>query len=459
MEAINRENELLQQIDSLKEQIDEYKELIESIKTGGIDALAIKKNGVPNILALESNDFVYRVLIENFAESALNVNESGLIIYANAAFEKLLGTNNSSIIGSQIESLIDDDFLGKFQMLFKESFSGISKGELQLDYKGSIIPVYMSFSSLFPRFKGIGIIITDLTYKKEQGVLLNDAQQELAFRKVEKAQVEIENLKNAKTLLEEQTHSIEEKNLALVNANVELTSFTYIASHDLKEPLRKIRLFINRIHERNQEIFTADTQEDFNRISSAADRMQALIDALLNYSQVNNTQFKLESVDLNSIVDEVRNNLQEIIADKKALIHVGDLPTLNIITIQFIQLFTNLISNAIKYSRSEVSPVISIDAKIIASRDILTESSLPEGSYWHISFKDNGIGFDQKYERKIFELFQRLHDKEDYPGTGIGLAICNKVVQNHKGIMTANGDQDMGSTFNIYLPIIKPANA
>ncbi|MCW3077686.1 MAG: sensor signal transduction histidine kinase, phytochrome A-like protein [Bacteroidetes bacterium] len=459
MEAINRENELLEQIESLKEEIEDYKELIESIKNGGIDAIAIKKNGVPNILALESNDFVYRVLIENFAESALNVNESGLIIYANAAFETLLGTHNSSIIGAKIESLIDEDSVEYFKTLFQESFSGISKGELQLNYKGKKIPVYMSFSSLYPRFKGIGIIITDLTQKKEQDILLNDAKQELAFRKVEKAQAEIEHLRNAKTLLEEHSHSIEEKNQALINANVELTSFTYIASHDLKEPLRKIRLFINRIHERNQELFTPETKEDFSRISSAADRMQALIDALLNYSQVNNTQFKMESIDLNSIVDEVRNNLQEIIADKLAVINVGDLPTLNIIPIQFTQLFTNLISNAIKYSRSDVSPVISIDAKIISSRDIFTEVSLPEGSYWQISFKDNGIGFEQKYEHKIFELFQRLHDKEDYPGTGIGLAICNKVVQNHKGIMTASGDTNTGATFNIYLPILKPANA
>lgn len=453
MEAVKTESELLKEIAALKDQVEEYKDLVESIKTGAIDALAINKNGQPNIFSLESNDFIYRVLVENFAESALNVTETGMIIYANGAFETLLNANNSSIIGTQIESFIHPEFLPAFNSLFKAAFSGVSKGESVLAFNNRQIPVYMSFSSLYPRFQGIGIIITDLSEKKKHEVDIAEYKEILFSNEEEKIQYEMEHLRNAKDILEEHTKKIEEKNVELLHANIELTSFTYIASHDLKEPLRKIKLFLNRIIEREDEVLSESTKDDFDRVITAAGRMQDLIEALLSYSQVNDSKFEFIKTDLDTILSEVKNNLQEIIEEKNVVIESSDLPVLNIVPVQFTQLFTNLISNSIKYTGADVRPKIFINAQIISAAEIVSETLLPKEKYWQISFKDNGIGFESQYQDKIFELFQRLHTNDEYKGTGIGLAICKKAVLNHKGIMTATSVPGEGSVFNIYIPV------
>jgi PAS domain S-box-containing protein len=448
-----KESILLQENQALKEQLEEYKELIESIRNGQVDALAIRKNGQPNILTLESNDFIYRVLVENLAESALNVTETGLILYANAAFENLLGASNASIIGADLESLIDPILRDDFKRMFQSAFSGVSKGETILSYKGKRIPVYVSFSSLFPRFSGIGIIITDLSEKKNQEKILTSYKDRLSVKEEELILAEVFHLRQATEKLEEHAKNIEAKNNELISTNIELSSFTYIASHDLKEPLRKIRMLSGRILEKQGKEFSPEVLRHFNSITSAIGYMQNLIDGLLSYSSINNNQLKLVDTDLNEIIEEVKNNLEVIIMERGVSIETRDLPVLKIINIPFIQLFTNLISNAIKYSRKDVPAEIIIEASVALRENIEFDAPLLSDSYWAITVKDNGIGFEQKYQHKIFELFQRLHDKDTFTGTGIGLAICNKIVQNHNGFITAFGEPGVGATFTVYLPI------
>jgi len=447
------ESTLMQENRALKEQLEEYKELIESIRTGQVDALAISKNGQPNILTLESTDFIYRVLVESMAESALNITETGLILYANSAFENLLGASNSAIIGTGLESLIDPLFRDSFRKLFSAAFSGTSKGETILLYEGRRVPVYVSFSSLFPRFSGIGIIITDLSEKKNQEKILTSYKDKLYDKEEELILAEVFHLRQAKEKLEEHAKNIEAKNKELVSTNIELSSFTYIASHDLKEPLRKIRMLSEYILKKQGKDFSPEVLRHFESITSAIGYMQELIAGLLSYSSINNNQSKLMDINLNEIIKEVKSNLEAMIAERGVKIESGELPVLKIISIPFIQLFSNLISNAVKYSREDVPPVISINAKRIQSDDIETEILLSARSYWAITVQDNGIGFEQKYQHKIFELFQRLHEKDVFSGTGIGLAICNKIVQNHNGFITAFGEPGVGATFTVYLPI------
>jgi PAS domain S-box-containing protein len=179
MENTLRDTDLLRQNMLLREELEEYKELIEAIRSGSVDALAINKEGKHNIFTLESTDYIYRVLVENFGESALNITENGLIVYANNAFENLLGCSGSSITGTDLKALIDDKDKCEFQKMFSAAFSGASRGELNLLYKGKSIPVYASMSSLYPRFQGIGVILTDLSRAKKTENITRELEQRI----------------------------------------------------------------------------------------------------------------------------------------------------------------------------------------------------------------------------------------------------------------------------------------
>ena len=243
------------------------------------------------------------------------------------------------------------------------------------------------------------------------------------------------------------------KNLELERNNAELGSFTYIASHDLQEPLRKIQSFSKLILAKKEDANLSETGKDyFTRIIAAAARMQNLIQALLSYSNANNSEIKFIRTDLNSVVEEVKNNLAEMLEEKNVTIETNNLPVLNVVQIQFLQLFSNIIHNAVKYGRKDVPPHIIITASVLSEEEMKTDHPGQKGKFWKISIADNGIGFEQQYEHKIFELFQRLHGRTAYEGTGIGLAICKKIMHHHNGIISAKGESGTGAVFCLYLP-------
>ena len=242
------------------------------------------------------------------------------------------------------------------------------------------------------------------------------------------------------------------KNEELERQNKELASFSYVASHDLQEPLRKIRTFSSRILAKQHDVFSDESKYYFSRITGAAERMQNLIEALLSYSRANTPEKDFANTDLNAILADIKSILQDVIEEKNVVIESDHLPTLKVVHLQFQQLFLNLISNGIKYSRDGVQPRIKISAELLHSHEIDYNDVLPNTRYWKISVADNGIGFEQQYEDKIFELFQRLHGKQEFEGTGIGLSICKKIVQNHNGFMKAHGVPDVGATFTLYIP-------
>lgn len=197
----------------------------------------------------------------------------------------------------------------------------------------------------------------------------------------------------------------------------------------------------------------SDTTHDyFKRIISAAERMQNLIDSLLNLSYVNSTEMIFAPCDLNAFVEESKSDLLISISEKEAIIEHGNLPVIMGVRVQIYQVITNLIDNAIKYSRPEIKPLIKITSSIIEGKDIEHTSANKQTKYHAIKFADNGIGFEQEYANKIFELFQRLHEKNKYSGTGIGLGIVKKVVNSHNGFIVAEGKPGIGSTFTLYFP-------
>jgi len=240
------------------------------------------------------------------------------------------------------------------------------------------------------------------------------------------------------------------KNMALENLNAELKSFAFIASHDLQEPLRKIQTFGKRIMQ--LETFSDETQHYFDRIVATSERMQKLVVSLLDFSSTNTEGLNGMPCDMNVIIEESKIDLNLIIQEQQATIAHKHLPEIKGNHIQLSQLFTNLIGNAIKYRRPDVHPHIKISTKLCHGTEIAYFAANKHQEYLVIQISDNGIGFDQQFKEKIFEPFQRLHAKHEFSGTGIGLAIVKKIISNHNGFVTAEGQLNVGSTFTVYLP-------
>ncbi len=246
----------------------------------------------------------------------------------------------------------------------------------------------------------------------------------------------------------ERTNELALANTELGRSNRELQDFAFVASHDLQEPLRKIQAFGDLLKSDFAPKLGAEGADFVDRMQGAARRMNALIRALLDYSRVGTHGETLEPVDLSVVAREVLEDLQTRVAEGNGRVHVGDLPTIDADSLQMRQLMQNLIGNALKFRRPGVPPVVTVASAIEAG---------PDGSSTcRIRVEDNGIGFDPKYLDRIFTPFQRLHASREYEGTGIGLAVCRRIVERHGGEITAASIPGEGSTFLVSLPVSHP---
>lgn len=240
----------------------------------------------------------------------------------------------------------------------------------------------------------------------------------------------------------------------LKRSNSELEQFAYVASHDIQEPLRKIRAFSDMLLLRQRHNLTDDGKATLQKIALSAERLQNLIRDLLAFSRlVNANNQVIENLSLTEVVQEVLKDLSMLVLEKKAVVNLDNLPQINGVKYQFNQLFLNLISNALKFHQKNEVPHISIKYALKPGNLIVSIPDIKTNQLYHeIAIIDNGIGFEQEYAEKIFMIFQRLHARTEFEGTGIGLAICKRVVTNHQGHIKAESVPNHGTTFTIYLP-------
>jgi light-regulated signal transduction histidine kinase (bacteriophytochrome) len=276
----------------------------------------------------------------------------------------------------------------------------------------------------------------------EEGVSLSIILTDLTFQKATQKQLRINNQK------------LEESNKALEASNHDLQQFASVASHDLQEPLRKIQIFTDLLKQ-NQTDLSAKSLEYLEKVIYASKRMQSLVVDILNYSRLSAIDTQLECINLNELIKELMEDFELTIKQKDAEFIVEDLPFLYTNKGQIRQVFQNILSNALKFSNAGRRPVITIKSKRIREKSFKS-SEEKDGRFYLISIKDNGIGFDQKYLVRIFSLFERLHSKDKYEGTGIGMAIAKKIIDKHNGLITGIGKEGIGAEFKIILPVVYP---
>ena len=413
---------LEKELEELRQQLQEANETIEAIRTGQIDALVVEGDQGHQLYTLKSADHSYRIFIEKMTEGAITLNREGMILYCNQQFASIIQMPLSHVIGLPFEQFIATEDLVDYRRLFASCWKSDCKGEVLLNCGDHATPVKLSLNTFeFEQQLSLSILVTDLTAQK-----------------------------NTQKQLHENNVQLEAINHALESSNHDLQQFASVASHDLQEPLRKIQMFSNLMKEKEDSLNT-ESRKFLNKIIESSGRMKTLIIDILNYSRLSAMNTDAELVNLNELFTELLDDFELAISDKKAKIHIHELPALRVNRGQIRQVFQNLVSNSLKFSKSGVPPEINITSKRLLEKSFNSPEA-PDGHYYMICIQDNGIGFDEKYVNHIFSLFERLHSKERFEGTGIGLAIAKKIIDKHNGLISARSREGFGAAFNIILP-------
>lgn len=250
------------------------------------------------------------------------------------------------------------------------------------------------------------------------------------------------------------TEELKNANRKLQRSNEELEQYAFVASHDLQEPLRKIRVFSSMLEDLQGVSNDPSARHLIQKIHTCSNRMSNLIHDLLQFSRVDSRHELFALTDLNKVIRNILEDHELIILEKKAQVHILPMPSIEAIPLQMKQLFTNLLGNALKFTEKQRKPEITISSKFLTNEELKTFPQLHQSwTYCQITFTDNGIGFDNKFADKIFTIFQRLHSSTDYEGTGTGLALCKKIALAHQGDIRAEGKEEQGASFSVFLPV------
>ncbi len=374
---------------------------------------------------IESNRLRKGAILSASLDGIITSNSKGEIIEFNMAAEQIFGHLESDILGSSFNTLLDDHVVFQAETAQEPAVpSSINLGQRiethgyhadqrKIPIEIAVVPVHLESETLFTAF------VRDITHRKQ------------AENNLRKYAAELER------------------------SNRELQDFAYVASHDLQEPLRKIQAFGSRLSSRYKSSIDARGQQYISSMENASNRMQQLINDLLDFSRVATKARPFTTVDLNKILQGVISDLEVRIEETGAnIICSQTLPAVEADPMQMRQVFQNLIGNGLKFKKPDTTPQIEIRWCFVDEMPA-TDTESKVGPAIKLSFKDNGIGFDNKYKNKIFQIFQRLHGRQEYTGTGVGLAICRKIAERHGGTIEADGQLGEGATFMIYLPVDK----
>jgi PAS domain S-box-containing protein len=397
-------DELVNENIELKSRLDEAEQTLNAIQNGEIDAIITPQGSDgPKVYTLESADTVYRNLIEEMGEGVVTLTNTGTIFYANAQLASMLQVPLDKIIGLKFNDFILSEDLGIYWAIFKNGLKTKSKGEINIkSVDGVVLPVHISINTLND-LNGVYIVVTDLSEQKHR-------------------------------------EELNESLIKLERSNAELQQFAYVASHDLREPLRMITSFLQLLEQRYKDQLDDDANEFIGFAVDGAKRLDDMITDLLEYSKVTNKTLEFKQVNVDHVLEETLASLKMQIDETHAIIKHDPLPNIYADEKLLIQLFQNLITNAIKY-HGEKTPKIHISVQ-------------KDENQYQFAVKDNGIGMSPEYLKQIFTIFKRLHTNEEYEGTGIGLAIAEKIIQQFKGSIWVESEPGKGSTFYFTIPIM-----
>jgi two-component system sensor kinase FixL len=360
----------------------------------------------------------YESILNSAGEGIYGLDPHGRMTFVNPAAARITGWNIEELSGRS-----EEDTFGVYgTAAWPASLNGLPSEQIFLRKDGASFPVEYVRTPIVEKDKVVGaaVIFKDITERKKTEETLSRKAAELA------------------------------------RSNAELEQFAYVASHDLQEPLRKIQAFGDRLKSKCDAANLQDGREYLERMQSAAARMQKLIEDLLTFSRVISATQPFVPVDLGVVTHEVLTDLEVRIEQSKAKVELGSLPTIEADPLQMRQLLQNLIGNALKFQPPDSQPVIKIYAEIRKSPFADAGQPLPTDELCELTIEDNGIGFEEKYLDKIFSVFQRLHGRTEYEGTGVGLAVCRRITDRHSGTITARSEPGKGAKFLVTLPVRHP---
>jgi PAS domain S-box-containing protein len=434
--------------DELLKKYSEANDIVEAIKKGKIDAILVADEQKTKILTEKKSDFSYRRFIENMSEGVVTLNTSGVILFSNMSFAKIVNLPLEKVLGTNFDSYIPVEYKKTFNQFIKGDSEQNSQIEIAFLVPGRIgVYLVLSLNKLqFIDAVVLNIVCTDVTEQrlaKGKLNLLNDNLKKAIESRIVSEKKIIQLNDRLKANIE-----------MLESANNDLSKFTHIASHDLQEPLRKIMTYSAMLIRDYYDIIHPEQQSYINSIQNASKRMKDLINKIDDYSDIVDRDLLFDQTNIRLIIDEILSNLGDEIIESNATVNMeGEPVEIEANTMQMKQLFYNLLTNALKFKKADVPPVINIRFQKSTGKELhlLSEERINE-SFCVVYVRDNGIGFNPIYKSKIFSVFQKLNSSSLYKGTGMGLAICKKIVEKHNGFINAESELDEGALFIITLP-------